>query len=279
MTEITPQIIQQEMKIMVHTIFSLPETKDVKIKDITIEKNQSEETMDKALSAAVEKSYHDALSDIDMTIHVVLSPADKITSDIYAKNIERYGITRENCLGFQFQEGNYIYRFVRKDGIRCDLVFEFTLDENAPLLKSEEFTLNDKASQTPEEQINQAADNFWFLQIQALAKLYRKDHLIAAHLANMNLNETLVLQMIQRDQAYGTNFHRYGYQEELQYLQDIPEECPYKSENSTFNYIADNLWRASCAYDKLVKQDYPFYRERRDTFFEIWECYARSTEA
>ena len=41
-------------------------------------------------------------------------------------------------------------------------------------------------------------NRFWFIQIQALGKLYRKDYLISSHLANMNCNETLVMQIVLR---------------------------------------------------------------------------------
>ena len=66
----------------------------------------------------------------------------------------------------------------------------------------------------PIENINR----FWFVQIQALGKLYRKDFLISNHLANMNLNETLVQQMVLRDMEHGTNHHRYGYVEKIAYM-------------------------------------------------------------
>lgn len=276
MIEITPYTMQQDLESMIRTIFSLPETTRVIIKDIIIEKTQSEETRHQSITSAVKQSYHDILSDIDLTIPIKLSPSDKITPDLYASAIGRYGITRDDCLGFQFQKGNHIYRFIRKNGIRYDLKFEITVDETAPQLSPEDFAASEDPAVLQSLQTREAPDNFWFLQIQALAKLYRKDHLIADHLANININETLVLQMIQRDNQYKTNFHRHGYQEELEYQQAIPQECPHHGPNATFNTIADKLWNVSYAYDKLAIDHFPTYQPRKEIFFKIWECYART---
>jgi hypothetical protein len=74
------------------------------------------------------------------------------------------------------------------------------------------------------ENINWSSDNinrFWFIQVQALGKLYRKDYLISSHLANMNCNDTLVMQMVLRDLEHRTSHHRFGYAEELEYTKDL----------------------------------------------------------
>lgn len=60
---------------------------------------------------------------------------------------------------------------------------------------------------------------------------FRNDFLISSHLANVNINETLVLQMVLRDLKYHTNHHRYGYKEEPAYLK-YTAQCPYKSGNA-----------------------------------------------
>ena len=67
---------------------------------------------------------------------------------------------------------------------------------------------------------------FWFVQIQALGKLYRNDFLISSHLANSNINETFVQQMVLRDLKYHTNHHQYGDKEDLIYLK-YTGQCPY----------------------------------------------------
>ncbi len=38
--------------------------------------------------------------------------------------------------------------------------------------------------------------------------------------------------------------------------------------------IADHLYAAALAYDRLAKYFYPEYQERKDDFFAIWEEYA-----
>lgn len=88
----------------------------------------------------------------------------------------------------------------------------------------------------------------------------------------MNLNETLVQQMVLRDMKYGTNHHRYGYEEELIYVK-YQGMCPMKSGNDTFDLIADKLYSAALAYDELTKIFYPEYEGRSEIFFEIWKCY------
>ncbi len=115
-------------------------------------------------------------------------------------------------------------------------------------------------------------DKFWFIQIQALGKLYRKDHLISSHLANRNINETLVQQMILRDLKYQTNHHRYGYEEELTYLK-YTMLCPYQSGNVVFDDIADRIYATALACDELAALFYDSYEPRSKCFFDIWEYY------
>ena len=52
----------------------------------------------------------------------------------------------------------------------------------------------------------------------------------------MNLNETLVQQMVLRDMEYGTNHHRYGCEEPIAYMSN-KHMCPIKTENDYFNII------------------------------------------
>ena len=115
-------------------------------------------------------------------------------------------------------------------------------------------------------------NRFWFVQVQALTKLYRRDYLISAHLANMNLNDTLVMQMIMRDKKYSTNHHRYGYSKQLEYIQDMGK-MPYNAPDATFGRIADQLYAAALTYDRLVKYFYPQYQERAGEFKSIWNEY------
>lgn len=266
--QITREIIKTELDKMINAIFTLPEATAVKIRDVVMEKGEGR--TDK-LEEAMEKSYHDCCSDVDLAVLITISTKDTVTTSEYMKRIDRFGISEENCLGFCYVEGNNMYRIIMKNGMRYDFGFEFIYDESAEsvsmIQKQEEYN-NPNWSRD-------SVNRFWFMQIQALGKLYRKDFLISSHLANMNLNETLVQQMVLRDMKYGTNHHRYGYEEELVYLK-YKGKCPVKSGNDTFDLIADKLYSAALAYDELAKTFYPEYESRSEIFFEIWKCYEQN---
>ena len=46
-----------------------------------------------------------------------------------------------------------------------------------------------------------------------------------------------------------------------------------KTENDTFNIIADKLYCAALTYDELALAFYPHYKRRCPDFFAVWECY------
>ncbi len=263
--QINRETITIELDKLIDTIFQLPEVTAVKVRDVVMERGEDRSVK---LQDAMEKSYHDCCSDVDLAVHVTLSPKDSVTTSEYMKRIDRFGIGEENCLGFCYVDGNNMYRIIMKNGMRYDFGFEFAYDESAQMVSM--MPEHEKYSNPnwPRDNVNR----FWFTQIQALGKLYRKDFLIGSHLANMNLNETLVQQMVLRDMKYGTNHHRYGYEEELTYL-NYKGKCPVKSGDDTFDLIADKLYSAALAYDELTKVFYPEYESRSENFFEIWKCY------
>ena len=80
------------------------------------------------------------------------------------------------------------------------------------------------------------------------------------------------MQMIMRDQQYGTNHHRFGFSEELEYVKDLGK-VPYKSDDPVFNRISDQLYAAALTYDRLVKHFYPKYQDRSRAFFDVWDWY------
>ncbi len=263
--QINRDIIKKELNKLIDVIFTLSEVTAVKIRDVVIKKG--EERADK-LEEAMDKSYHDCCSDVDLAVLVTISPKDTMTPSQYMKRIDRFGISEEICLGFFCVEGNNMYRIIMKNGMRYDFGFEFSYDESAEKISMDQ---REEEYSNP----NWSRDNvnrFWFMQLQALGKLYRKDFLISCHLANMNLNETLVQQMVLRDMKYGTNHHRYGYEEDLTYLK-YKGKCPVKSGNDTFDLIADKIYSAAMAYDELTKEFYPEYENRSENLFEIWKCY------
>lgn len=271
MIEINKVIMFHELIKRIDTAFSLPETSAVKIRDIVIEKIHTKEYRLELIKNAVEISYHDVLSDIDMVVVVKLAP--NIKPDQYMKMIDRYGITKDNYLGLVFVSENKMYRIILQNGMRYDFGFDFVYDDNAdniPNITSANFGNNDEKWSIVK------IDEFWFLQIQAIAKLYRNDYLISDHLANIGINETLVQQMVLRDIKYGTNHHRYGYLEELEYLQVNKAKCPYRRENPTFDMIAAKIYSSTIAYDKLTLEFYPQFKERKEILFDIWDCYEKA---
>lgn len=50
-------------------------------------------------------------------------------------------------------------------------------------------------------------------------------------------------------------------------------KVPYKTEDATFNRIADRIYAAALAFDELVKNFYPDYQGRSADFFAIWDWY------
>lgn len=250
---------------LIQKIFLLQEVTYVRIRDVIIKKG---DVSDEKIEQAMDRSYHDCYSDVDLYVNVKLSAKDTITPVEYMKRLERLGIKEEDCLGLIFSKENRLYRIVLKNGMRYDLGFEFEFNENIEYIQRTPQKEKYNNPNWPMKNIN----SFWFIQIQALGKLYRKDYLIADHLANMNLNETLVQQMVLRDIKYGTNIHRYGYEEELSYLKNRGM-CPIHTENSVFNEIADKLYCAALTYDALAHEFYPEYEDRMGDFFEIWTCY------
>lgn len=267
--EISKQIMKVNFEQFVHHMFTLPEICSIHVKDILITKEQNACEFQQNIERVIEKSYHDICSDVDVEIQIQLSPSDSVTPDIYMKKISRYRFNSDTCLGILSIPENHVYRIIMKNGMRYDLIFSFTENENAPLVDID----MDSEEREPDN-----ADRFWFIQIQALAKLYRGDFLISDHLANMNLNETLVLQMLMRDEKYGTNFHRYGYREDLAYLQYLNSNCIYTGKDAVFNSIANKLYAAALAYDSLAEQYVENYEKRSHLFFDIWDCYAGNME-
>lgn len=273
------QIMESEFEKYIEKIFKLPEIKNAKVRDVIIDRDNKDNTIKQAFDIG----YHDCYSDIDLSIMVKLPKNGSISADEYMKQLDRFGVNEDTALGWAFVPENHMYRIIFKNGMRYDFGFDFECFDD-DLLKTE--TKNgQKNNSFIENKIYAEAQNehwpieninrFWFVQIQALGKLYRKDYLISSHLANMNCNETLVMQMVLRDIKYGTNHHRYGYSEELEYVKYLGKS-PYKTDDITFSRISEHIYAAALAYDRLVKEFYPEYKERSSTLFEIWGYYHKN---
>lgn len=266
MISLTRQQMENEFASFCEELFRLPEIESIKARSVTVRREDLRETAKEAVAIG----YHDCFSDIDMGIRVCLPGDGSVTPEEYMRRIDRFGVTDETALGWMFVPENAMYRIIFRNGMRYDFGFEFTYADGASVELGEAPAYTENAN-WPLENIRR----FWFVQIQALGKLYRRDYLIGAHLANMNCNETLVMQMVLRDLKYGTNHHRYGYSEESEYMKDLGR-MPYQSADATFERIADQLYAAALAYDRLVKEFYSDYRDNSDDLFAIWDWYDRN---
>lgn len=260
---LTKECMEEAFLKFMNVIFGHPEIISACVKEIII----TRETLKESGKRAFEAGFHDIYSDTDMSLKVRLPKNGPVTAEEYLKRIDRFGVSKDTALGWMFVPVNHVCRVVFKNGMRYDLCFEFVFegDETVDLGPCE---CEEENPEWPLENIYR----FWFIEIQALGKLYRKDHLISAHLANMNCNDTLVMQMIMRDLEHSTNHHRYGYSEQLEYAGELGK-MPYKIGNVTSKRIADRIYAAALAYDRLVTIFYPQYQARSDCFFAVWDAY------
>lgn len=274
---INKELMECELTVLLKRVFQLPEVNKVQIRDIDIFSSDERQK----IRESIDKCYYDVLSDIDMGIHVTFHPDDIGNGHGYNSNPQRIGLTRSNYLGLAFSDGDRLFQMFRvilKSGIRFDIGFYITEDSTAPIQsipQEKEKEIKDEGKFWKRWDL-QKADSFWFVQIQALAKLLRGDYLVADHLANMQINETLVAQMIDRDDHLGTNFHRYGNHESLEYINAMKSECPYSDGDDIYKAIVYKIYAAAITYDRLIKKLNPMYEERRRIFFEIWDEYERN---
>ncbi len=244
-------------------LFSLPEVEEAQVKDVRITRRDSPAA---AAAAALDACWHDSYSDVDMTLRLCLHPEDAKAG--YGAQLNRLGISGESCLGFFIHGDSSVCRVVFRDGMRYDLSFVCRGDETTPRLPAP--PAPKPASPVWDEE---RVYRFWFVQVQALGKLYRDDYLISRHLSHMNLNETLEQQMVLRDLEHGTNHHRYGYREAAVY-QKYAGSCPFLSGETDFDQIANGLWCAAHAYDELTARLLPGSEARAPVFASLWQAYA-----
>lgn len=257
------EAVTVQFGLLAEKLLSLPEIECIRVREVEIRR----EDRDKTVPLAVNACYHDRCSDIDLCA-VVQYAEGGIAPEDYVKHTEHWGFAREAVLGICFVPENCMYRIALKNGMRYDFGFAFVPREGLPPLRLPPAAERKQNAHWPMENI----DRFWFVQLQALGKLYRNDFLISSHLANLNINETLVQQMVLRDIKCHTNHHRYGCGEELVYSKYIAL-CPYHSGNGTFDEIAKRLYAAALACDELTPCFYDDYEARSKYFFEIWEHY------
>ena len=157
--QITKEQIYQNLLRLLEVLFRLPGANKVQIKQYEISSIEDTDVIRQDVDAC----YHDILSDIDLTLY---------TSCQIPLQAEQLGFSKELLLGLLRQEellkdGTVypLFRVILKNRMRYDLeVYQPHLEK-------------------PEK--SEPEDSFWFIAVQALAKLYRRDYLIADHLANL----------------------------------------------------------------------------------------------
>lgn len=264
---ITKKFMYQEVKNILQSLFSLPELENIIIKGVEVSSLEDEY----AINRAFNNCYHDMYSDVDIEMKIKLNQSEyDCNTSIYADCLERLGFAND-VLGISYHstEGRgEVIRICKANGMRFDLIIAAERTEGIPLLPhtiiSEEL-----------RRIN----NFWFVAVQALGKLMRKDYLIASHLAHMLIQEGLVLQMVERDNDKNTNFHRFGYGEDLEYLTIInQEDISFANTcDDIFNHIVRLIYSAVISYDRLCFSLNNSYKSRLDNFLNIWRCYYQNS--
>lgn len=255
---------QQTLELLKH-LFSLPELVNVEIKGVRVLSIEEEH----ALIKAINECYHDMYSDVDIQLKIKLNRDEyNRNSSVYADCLRRLGFEND-ILGmshYRTEERGEVIRICKTNGMRFDLIIATECAEKIPLLQhgciSEEL---------------RKVDDFWFIAIQALGKLMRRDYLISSHLAHMLIQEGLVLQMILRDKEKNTNIHRYGYAEDLEYFAVLNNpEIPYlKTSDITYNHIAGLLYSSVISFDRLYSLLDSSYKARAENYISIWESYAQ----
>jgi len=116
------------------------------------------------------------------------------------------------------------------------------------------------------DQIDRLAEVFWFKATIAISKVVRNDLLVALHLALDLARDCLLLQMILRDRALGTNVHRTGgFGNEI---------CPKLRVRAQANFGLEALKMIRTygpLFDSLASQLSPNYERRHDKLLAALE--------
>jgi hypothetical protein len=274
---INKDIMAQQARNFLKVLFMLPEVEKVAIKDVVISSMEDGENIRQGLDLC----YHDMYSDVDINAYLKLCPKDyHAETPVYKKHFYRLQL-QDGIFGIAFVErvnDKEGMRICLDTGIRIDFTCFCRCDKDAaelPQLQSkDEVKLQSECCYEGKWGLDRA-NSFWFVAIQALGKLMRKDYLISSHLAHMLIQESLVVQMVMRDNQYNTNFHRYGYSEDLEYLltEDNDSNIYMHPDDETYNHIVRLLYQAVVSFDRLILQLNRCYISKQTLFFEIWDCY------
>lgn len=119
------------------------------------------------------------------------------------------------------------------------------------------------------DQFQTMANHFWFTGVLSVNKVMRNDLLIGLHLALDMERDCLVLGMLLRDRAEGTNHHRVGGP-----YNHVVDRLNTTRRLYTPTGILDIVEQSSIVFDELASQWSGTYQERRHPLLE-WIEYAR----
>ena len=126
MLRLSRELMESAFEKYLEAVFELPEIISASVKDITINRENTEDVGKRAFEAG----FHDCYSDIDLLVKVCLPSDGSITPDTYMKRIDRFGVNRATALGWCFVPENKMYRIIFRNGMRYDFGFDFEYDEN-----------------------------------------------------------------------------------------------------------------------------------------------------
>lgn len=123
------------------------------------------------------------------------------------------------------------------------------------------------------DQFQTMANHFWFKGMLSVNKVMRNDLLIGLHLALDMVRDCLVLGMLLRDRAEGTNHHRFGGM-----FNHVVDQLNVFQHRYTPTGILGIVEQSSIAFDELAAQWSDSYQEHRQPLID-WIAYARDTLA
>lgn len=277
---INKQTMAEETRNFLKVLFDLPEVEKVSIKEVVIASLEDEESINRGLDLC----YHDRFSDLDISILVRVNSLDfyrgkPLYSDFLPRlRFEDRFMGMNTSTRFNFGMHEEHLRICLKSGFRMDLLCWIRCDDTMPPFPQSDkrISIGQKDEKNLWEDWSlEKTEQFWFVALQALGKLMRKDYLIADHLSHTLLMEGLVIQMQLRDNLYHTQCHRYGYADDIDYLNidlQLAQQFMSKSD-AVYDRIAEQLYRAVVSYDRLVKKSNLVYESLLNTFIEIWRGY------
>lgn len=108
-------------------------------------------------------------------------------------------------------------------------------------------------------------NKFWFVSVLAYCKIMRGDYLISGHLIFELMQETIVLQMLERDAKKNTNIHRYGNKETIHIFEKL-NKFSFKSDKETLFKLLKNTCQL---YDEEMVKKEKSYKSKFH-IFENW---------